>query len=110
MRSVVILFFIIVLFLYGCANQSTGKNCNSDKECLKSAFLNCEQAYGRWEGDNGNIEIQILGNFSDNCNVSFWVAENGLEITNKSLMCSFTRSKNISSSNDCRGELKALLD
>ncbi|MEK6982458.1 MAG: hypothetical protein AABX38_05995 [Candidatus Micrarchaeota archaeon] len=109
MKTQIFLFTILFLTLLGCTQTPQGKNCGTDKECLKSAFTSCEQAYGKWVGKNGNIGIQILNNSSDSCKIIFLVMDSNLEISNKSINCSFSPSKNFSIVEDCNGELKTLL-
>ena len=97
----------VMLFLFACTAPE-GKNCGTDKECLKSSFEKCEKAYGIWEGQNGDIGVVIKGKEGGFCTVSVAVKESGLDITNKTMLCGISMDENITFSieSGCSGELK----
>ena len=108
LRAAILAFFI--LFLYGCTNQKDPeeKNCLEDKECLTTAFKNCENAYGTWQGEEGEIEIQILNKTAKGCTVSITIKENNLSITEKKITCEvpLNDTDTFAIQSQCRGELK----
>lgn len=111
-KNIFILGFLLI-FLFGCqSTEVKGKNCGTDKECLRSSFQICEKAYGTWKGDNGDIEAQIKGNSSESCEVFISISESYLDITNKSMTCVISNNTNsdFSIQNDCRDKLKTFFN
>ncbi|MDO8553737.1 MAG: hypothetical protein Q7S22_02935 [Candidatus Micrarchaeota archaeon] len=104
-KYTIVLF--VILFLFACTSVE-GKNCSTDKECIKVAFKNCEKAYGTWEGNNGKIGVQITEKKGEKCTVLVNVTENDLSITNKNMTCEIpvNNSLNFSINSECRGELE----
>jgi len=98
---------LFLLLLHGCIGEAQ-KDCKTDKECLKAAFAKCEERNGTWEGQNGNIGVQIIGKKDNKCGVIVTIASDGLDISNKTMTCYLPfggNESNFSISNDCAGAL-----
>lgn len=113
-KDTLTIFLITILLLAGCTSPQVpeSKNCLKDKECLKAAFLKCENAYGTWEGNNGDIEVKIIEKKNEKCLVQIIARETKLSITNKTIICNIPITANtiFSISSDCSGELKDYFD
>lgn len=97
---------LIFAFLLGCLGS---QDCKNDKECLRKAFASCQQAYGTWEGQNGDIKVAIIGKKDTSCEVGVQIISNGLNITNKNMNCylPMTGNSSFEISGNCSGELKS---
>ena len=112
MRIFFVLVIISTILLSGCTAPEQ-KNCGNDKECLKNAFNNCENAYGIWKSGNGAIGVAFLGNESNKCKVLVNIQETNLSISKKNMTCYVPvngSEVNFSISSDCLGELKSFFN
>jgi len=109
MRIFLLILAFVSLILYGCIGEQAKENCYND--CLRDAFRNCTPVSGTWNGDNGDINVSILGKGKEGCRVAVTIAESDLNITGKSMTCEVPMSDNSTFSirSNCVGELGVAL-
>ncbi len=100
--------FLVFLLLSGCLSPP---ECPTN-ECLESAFLECRKASGIWEGENRNIEVDILGPDGDFCRIAVGIPDSNSDLSGNSMECSVPMEKDIDFSiNDgCQGSLVGFYD
>lgn len=104
-----------IILLAGCLSQAeqTEKDCGSDKECLKNAFIKCENAHGTWKGSNGDIKVHIVGKQDSRCGVFVSIPGIALNISGKNMTCYLPMREDNSTfeiKNDCTDELAAFFN
>ena len=98
---------LVIVLLTGCASTSV-KTCGIDKDCLKTAFKNCEQARGSWPANNEYLQIEILGSTQDKCGVFVAVTSGGTSLYGLNMTCALPKhgtSGSFDIKTDCQGEL-----
>lgn len=109
MRKFWTAFIVLLLGFSGCA--APVKECGTDKACLQESFGKCENAHGTWSGGHGSIEVNMGNKSGDTCTVAVTIRKEGLEITNRTMVCTvpLNASEAFSIGSDCSGELTTIL-